>query len=205
MIAHRAAILLAGATTLATLSTPAIAQVPDDVVLNIMRQCARIDDPSARLACYDNNIRSAGATPRNTVPGETVVQGSGAVLNAPNTAGPSGFGREDIRGSGTPLRRADTTGAAGFGAEDVQSAQRFQAPQGELEQLRARVSRVRQIGPGLFTVTLEDGAVWRFTDGVPPTYRPPTRGSEVEISRASMGSFLMRYEGQQSVRVERVQ
>lgn len=200
MIAHRIAILLVGATTLATFHTQANAQVPDDVVLNIMRECARIDEPSARLACYDNNIRSARATPRNTVPGETVVLGSGAVLNGPNNTGPSSFGIEDVQGSGVAASSLDTSGSAGFGRENIQS---YQAPQGELQELSARVAGVRQVGPGLYVITLEDGAVWRFTDGVSPNYRAPSRGSEVEISRASMGSFLLRFEGQQSVRVER--
>ncbi len=184
MTAHRAKILLAGATALAALSAPASAQVSDEVVLNIMRECARIDDPSARLACYDNNIRAAGANPR-TIPGETVVSGSGAVLS-----GPSG---------------RSTTGRAGFGAEDIRGPERFEPRPGELQELTARVADVRQVGVGRYVITLEDGAVWRFADSVPSTYRVPREGSQVEINRASLGSFLMRFNNQQSVRVERVE
>ncbi|TIX50131.1 hypothetical protein [Alteraurantiacibacter aquimixticola] len=180
MIAHRAALFLAGAASLAAISTPASAQVADDVVLNIMRECARIDDPSARLACYDNNIRTAGANPR-TIPGETVVQGSGAVMSGPNT-----------------------TGRAGFGAEDIRGPERFELREGELQELTARVADVRQVGVGRYEITLEDGAVWRISDSVPQTYSVPRRGAEVEINRASLGSFLLRYRNQQSVRVERV-
>jgi hypothetical protein len=182
MNAHRAAILLAGAAMFATIHVSASGQVPDDVVLNIMRECARIDDPSARLACYDNNVRNTGASPRNTVPGDTVVQGSGAVLRGP-----------------------DTTGVSGFGMEDVRTPERFESRPGELQELTARVAEIRQVGAGRYVITLEDGAVWRFTDGVPTTYRVPRRGSQVEINRASMGSFLLRFQGQQSVRVERVE
>mgnify|MGYP000492403646 CR=1 FL=1 len=182
MIAQRAAVLLAGAATFATMSSPAIAQVDDSIVLNIMRECARIDDPSARLACYDNNIRSAGANPRNTVPGETVVRGQGAVLSGPGASG-----------------------AAGFGSEDVRGPERFQSRSEDIQQLTARVAGVRPSGPGRYIITLEDGAVWRFTDSVPANYSVPRQGSEVEINRASLGSFLMRYRGQQSVRVERVE
>lgn len=181
MNAHRATFFLTGAAALAVLATPATAQVADEVVLNIMRECARIDDPSARLACYDNNIRSAGANPRATVPGESVVSGSGAVLSGPNT-----------------------TGRAGFGAEDVRGPERFEPRPGELQELTARVADVRQVGAGRYVITLEDGAVWRFTDSVPGTYSVPRRGSEVEINRASLGSFLLRFRNQQSVRVERV-
>ena len=54
-LALRASFLLAGATV-AVAALPATAQVSDQIVLNIMRECAKIDDATARLACYDNNI-----------------------------------------------------------------------------------------------------------------------------------------------------
>src|SRR5690606_39592588 len=74
MPAHRATILLSAAVASLTLTAlPASAQVPDGVVLNIMRECAKIGDPTARLACYDNNIRQAGATPST---GQVVPQQS---------------------------------------------------------------------------------------------------------------------------------
>lgn len=179
MTAQRAIILAAGALTLAATAAPATAQVDDEVVLNIMRECARIDDPTARLACYDNNIRSAGADPRSTVPGDTVVEGSGA---PPSSSGPSGFGREDVR---TPDRFRE-------------------APPGELAEITSRVSSIRQREPGIYAFTLEDGAQWVFTDGVALSYRPPRAGSSVTIQRAAMGSFLMRFDNQPSVRVERI-
>lgn len=185
MIAQRAAIFLAGAASLAVFTMPASAQVPDNVVLEIMRQCARIDDPSARLACYDNNIRNAGANPRNTVPGETVVTGGpGVTTTAPNSgAAVTGFGREDVR---TPERFND-------------------APAGELAEIRARVQSVTMRQPGIYVLTLEDGAQWLFTDSVDNRYSVPRQGSTIEISRASLGSFLMRYNNQRSVRVRRIQ
>lgn len=180
MTAQRAIILAAGAITLAAGGSPAMAQVADDVVLNIMRECARIDDPTARLACYDNNIRSAGANPRNTVPGETVVEGA----------------------SGAPL---SSSGVTGFGREDVRTPDRFRdAPPGEVAEITSRISSIRQREPGIYAFTLEDGAQWVFTDGVALSYRPPSAGSSVTIQRAAMGSFLMRFGNQPSVRVERV-
>lgn len=179
MTAPRAIILAVGALTLAATAAPATAQVDDEVVLNIMRECARIDDPTARLACYDNNIRSAGANPRNTLPGDTVVEGSGAPLTS---SGPSGFGREDVR---TPDRFRD-------------------APPGEAAEITSRISSIRQREPGIYAFTLEDGAEWVFTNGVDFGYRPPRAGSSVTIRRAALDSFLMRFDNQPSVRVERI-
>ena len=181
MTAFRALTITAASLPLAFAATPALAQVDDAIVLNILRNCAQIDDPTARLACYDNNIRSAGGQPRNSVPGEMAV--------------PRG-------GSGAPL---DSGGPSGFGREDIRSPERFNStPAGELDELRARVSAVTQRQPGIYLITLEDGAQWIFTESVPFSYRPPREGDRVEIDRASLGSFLMTFDRQASVRVERV-
>ncbi len=161
-------------------SIPALAQVDDAIVLNILRNCAQIDDPTARLACYDNNIGAAGGQQRSSVPGQM--------------AAPSG-------GSGAPL---DTGGPSGFGREDIRSPERFETPAGEVDELRARVSAVSERQRGIYLITLEDGAQWLFTESVPFSYRPPRPGDRVEIDRASLGSFLMTFDRQASVRVERI-
>jgi hypothetical protein len=204
MIAYRAALILSGAASLCALALPAQAQIADDVVLNIMRECARIDDPTARLGCYDNNIRNAGPA-RNTVPGQVRAQGGGAVLN-PRGATVGDFGAEDIRGnSGPAVAAASGNGVTGFGREDVRTPDRFNAaPPGEQSAITARVASVEQRAPGMYSLTLEDGAVWTFTGSVDSSYRVPEGGSSVEISRAAIGSFLMRYDNQASVRVRRV-
>jgi hypothetical protein len=183
MIAHRATRLLAGSAALAVVAmsfaVPATAQISDDVVLSIMRECARIDDPAARLGCYDNNIRSASA-PRNTIPGQVRVQG------------------------GTPAP-VTGNGAAGFGREDVRTPDRFNAaPNGEAVEIAARVRAVAERGPGIYMVTLEDGAEWLFTRGAGASYIPPRAGSTVEIQRGALGSFLLRFDNQEAVRVRRV-
>ena len=64
--------------------------VADNIVLNIMRECARIDDPTARLACYDNNIRAAGGNP-NSVPGQMGAPSGGSAVEALVAAGAGGF------------------------------------------------------------------------------------------------------------------
>ncbi|MEN7537123.1 hypothetical protein [Aurantiacibacter flavus] len=179
MQAYRLAALAAGLTLpLAALPQPAHAQVDDAIVLEIMRQCARIDDASARLACYDNNVRSAGASPaRNTVPGQ---------IAAPQAS------------SAAPAVR-------GFGSEDVRRSDRFDStPAGQLDELTTRVTAVRMQQPGVYRLTLEDGAEWQFSESVPNSYRPPREGSVVTIDRAALGSFLMVFDNQMSVRVRRI-
>lgn len=179
MNAPRATYLLAGAAALLAATAPATAQVNGEVVLNIMRECAKIDDTSARLACYDNNIRAAGATPR-TVPG-----------NAPAP-----------RGGAAPV--AATGGTAGFGGETVRTADRFQTPAGEAAEITARVVSAQQREPGVYLLELEDGAQWLFSESVPNNFSVPRRGDSVTIQRASLGSFLMRIDKQAPVRVRRI-
>lgn len=179
MTAHRASILAASATAALLLaSPPAIAQVNGEIVLNIMRECAKIDDPTARLACYDNNIRSAGGTPRAPVSGQVQAPQGGT---APITSSaPSGFGAESVRTPRTAPSSAQTA-----------------------NQITSTVQAIREREPGIYAITLEDGAQWRFTNSVPRTYRVPRVGSTVEIERGALGSFLLRFDRQSAVGVVR--
>jgi len=179
MTAFRATILTAASLPMIALASPAAAQVDDDVVLSIMRQCARIDEPTARLACYDNNIRVGNTDmARPSVPG---------VMPRPQGSVP-----------------APNNGATGFGREDVRGPERFETPAGEVEELTARVQSVVQQTQGVYLLTLEDGAQWLFSETVDFAYRPPRAGSTVEIDRAALGSFLMVFDNQRSVRVRRI-
>ncbi len=180
MTAHRATILAVGAAALVLAGAPATAQVDGGVVLNIMRECAKIDDPTARLACYDNNIRAAGPASQVTAPASSQV---------PRAPG------------GAPVA-ANT--AQGFGAETVRAPQQRQAPAAQLNEISAAITAIRQRGPGIYAFTLEGGAQWQFSETVGSSYRVPRVGSTVEIERGSLGGFLMRFDRQQSVPVRRV-
>lgn len=182
MTAHRATILAAAAAALLLPGVPAMAQVADNIVLNIMRECARIDDPTARLACYDNNIRAAGANPRASVPGRMQVpQASAGAPAAGNTP-------------------------QGFGAESVRTPQRPQAPSpsGQVDEISTTIASIAQRGPGIYAFTIDGGAQWQFAQSVGSSYRVPRVGSTVEIDRGALGGYLMRFDSQEPVPVRRV-
>jgi len=63
---------------------------------------------------------------------------------------------------------------------------------------------VRPREPGIYAVTLEDGAEWLFAEGVSSSYRVPRAGSVVEIERGALGSFLMSFDDQTPVPVRRI-
>jgi hypothetical protein len=190
MKAHRAAMSLAGAALFAA-GTAAHAQrpgqIPDATVLNIVRECAKIDDPTARLACYDNNIRAGGFDGRApSVPGQGGrVSGSGAPnANGSGAYSPQGFGAASVKNSD----RFES------------SAERGQGPDG----ITARVAAVSQREPGVYLVTLDGGAQWLFSDTVSAGFRAPRKGDSVEINHAALGSYLLRFGNQEPVRVRRV-
>ena len=184
MLAHRAKVLSAtivsaGAAFLLLAGGPAGAQIDQETAVNILRECAKIDDATARLACYDNNIRNVGAAPRVAVPGRMSTPQGGSAPVAGNSP-------------------------RGFGAEDVRTPERFATPAGELQQINARISSIRPREPGIYAFTLEDGAEWLFAEDVTATYVVPRVGSVVEIERGALGSFLMRFDDQAPVPVRRV-
>ena len=189
MLAHRAkflgaTILAAGAASLLLAGGPAQAQMDQNTAVNILRECARIDDPSARLACYDNNIRNVGGTARVAVPGQMpVVQGGRAPV---------------VQGGGAPLA-ADSP--SGFGADDVRPQERYAS---QVRQIDGQVTAIRPREPGIYAFTLEGGAEWLFAESVAQGYRVPRAGSTVEIERGALGSYLMRFDDQTPVPVRRI-
>ena len=169
---------LLGGTALALTATPVAAQVNDAIVINIMRECAKIADPTARLACYDNNIRTAGASPRSVPGAMPTPSGSGAPV-APNAPG-------------------------GFGADDIRTPERFDPARNGASEISARVSAVREREPGVYLVTLENGAQWLFAESTNRAFAPPRQGGTVEIQRGALGGYLMVVGRQQGVRVTRI-
>ena len=178
--AQRTTILTAAAASLIVATGPASAQADQRTAINILVECSKIGDSTARLACYDNNINTA----RNSIPGAVPVSPRGVGGGAAPTAsqGPEGFGFESVR-----VRE-----------------ERFETPTTELQEVQVRISSAREREPGIYLVTLEDGAEWLFSEGVDFGFRLPRRGQTVEIERGAMGSFLMRIDSQAPVPVRRV-
>lgn len=177
--AHRAMLTATVAAVLASAPARALAQVDPNIVLNIMRECSKIGDVMARVACYDNNIRSVGGTAATAVPPQSRIPQRGSAPVA--SEGVAGVGREVGRSPEPPAVR--TVGLA---------------------RSTPVVTAVTERGPGAYLLTLEDGAQWEFAEGMSSSYQVPRPGSKVEIERGTLGSYRMRFDGQQPVRVRRV-
>jgi hypothetical protein len=175
--ACRGIFIAAGA---AALAVPFAAMAQDDPALvNIMRECGKIDEPAQRFACYDNTFRASEAAkptldPRPSAvpqPSNAPVVGSGVSAPVPETAHP-------------PHRSA--------------------APDSALARATLSVAAVVEKAPGTYILTLEDGEQWEFAESMGASYDAPRRGSAVQVQPGTLGSHRMRVDGQQPVRVRRV-
>jgi hypothetical protein len=155
--------MLAGAVFLVLGTGTAHAQLDDATIA--VRECRKLTDGAARIACYDN-IPVGQQADGPALPQASIVQAS-----------------------------------PDFGSKQLP---RPAAAPAEPRELTARLSAVAQRRPGVWLLTLEDGAQWEFIDSVPPSYAPPRRGDTVELIGAALGSYLLRYDGQRSVRIRRV-
>lgn len=167
---------LTAITALVLMPTASHAQNEDyEAIVTIMRACSVIEDLVARVTCYDNNI----------APGERAsVSAAGVQPNSPPAA-------------------ASPRQAEGFGANMVAST-RERARAEQTDEVEMQVSGSRMLEPGIYLVTMSDGAQWRFSDSAPGIYEPPRAGDTVRLKHGALGSVFMHFEGQEGLRVRRV-
>lgn len=153
------------------------------VTLAILRECARIADIPARVACYDRNVGVDVALAESPAP-------------------PVGFGANQLPVPAKPARDAAPQPSRQFGANQLPAPPR-PADQ-RVDRISAAVTAATQRAPGIWLLTLADGTQWQLVDAAPASYEPPRKGSEIEIAAASLGSYILRYRGQTGLRVRRV-
>lgn len=178
MRSGRVSALAIGAGLLLTAASPAGAQGLD--------ACRQIQDPQARLACYDGVAgQPAAPFPGPDSPRVGASRPAAPGMAAPPVAAPS------------PEQK--------FGAESVRqpTAARAAPPRPQqLEALTATVANVRQSGLGRVALTLDNGQVWQQTETVRLNL---DAGDRVTIERGLLGSYnLVPAGGSRLFKVERV-
>ena len=135
--------------------------------------CRAIADGAQRLACFDKAV--------------------GAMAQAEQTGDLVTIDREQRR---TVRRQA-------FGLT-LPSLAMFDTGEkaDETDRMAVTLARAARNPYGKWIITLDDGAVWRQIDDgeLEPAPKP---GAKAVIRRAVMGSYLMRIDGQSSIRVHR--
>lgn len=195
--------MVLAAVSLGSASAAMAQREADADTLARLDQCAQTEDMSSRLACYDGVMRARSAA-AGQAPGARAasqIRSAGAIASAAGAASPA----SPASPAASPASPAANPGAASdFGRETIRSPDRFEVPEGELQSLTATVASVREREPGVFAITLEDGATWQFMQSAGSIYRPPRRGSQVTIDRGAIGSFLLRFDGQRAIQVRRM-
>jgi hypothetical protein len=135
--------------------------------------CRSITDDGRRLACYDAAV--------------------GAMATAEKTGDLVTIDREQ--------RRAVRRQAFGLQLPSLAIFDRGEKPE-EADRITAKVAAAHRQGEGKWIIRLDDGAVWRQTDDN-ELLHDPHAGSTALISKGMLGSFFMKIDGQQAIRVHR--
>lgn len=166
--------------------------------------CVRIEDLSARLACYD---RAAGRSPNGasvSVPAPAPTPTPTPVPTpAPSPRAAAPAPAPAPMPAPAPARAPSVADpVAAFGATDATRARSSAEQPATLDRLEAKVVSVRKRPRGEQVLTLDNGQVWEQTE----TRNEPqfAAGDVVVIRKASLGSFLLtRANGSPTTRVKR--
>jgi hypothetical protein len=142
--------------------------------LEAVLRCRAMTDEHERLACFDRTVASFEEA---TASRQVVV-----------------VDRKQVRDTkrslfGLSLPSLPIFGGGGGDEEEVNS-------------IEGTVTSAYEDGEGRWVVRLEDGGTWHQTDAI-TLGRRPRAGSKVKISKAAMGSFIMRIDNQPGVRARR--
>ena len=137
-------------------------------------RCRALTDDSARLQCFD---AAAATLQQQAESRELVVVDSKQI-------------QETKRGLfGLDIPNLNPFGGGGEAVDEIKS-------------IESVVRSAMQDGDGRWVLTLEDGSTWAQTDSYPLAVNPK-RGHKVKVVKASMGSYMMRVNGQPGVRARR--
>ena len=165
-------------------------------------ECDRLTDPTLKLACYDavvDGLKSPApdAEPETVAPAAAPAPRPAAAANVPTdvpaavAAPAAATASPAAEVSGNPVPTADDT----FGLEDRIAAREREAVKAEASEQRvaARVVQVKEHHDRRFSVLLDNGQVWRETQG--SRVGIPKVGADVEISTGSFGGYRMTIDG----------
>lgn len=175
------ALSLVAALFLVAALTPTSALAQDDAAGEVLA-CDRINDPSDRLACFGDladRLRQGGARASRVVPPRP------ATLEAPSSAS---------RSANSAVNPATSTDDD-FGRDSIKNKtgqDKERAKKKRDERLSASIVRRWKTADGHFAVELDNGQIWRETDG--SKVRIPKRSTSVEIYRGRFGGYRMKIE-----------
>lgn len=141
-----------------------------------LERCRQLSDGAARLSCYDEAV--------------------GALLDGTRAGTVSIVDRNQLREARRSL--------FGFSMPRLPFFSGDRSAEEQSDELTSAIRSVRAIGGGHYRIVLEDGgAVWETTESY-TNFEPPAAGQKVVIKRGSLGSYMLRIDGQRGVKGRRV-
>ncbi|WP_375286021.1 hypothetical protein [Sphingomonas sp.] len=147
---------------------------PQPAIVTALAECRAIADDAARLRCFDAAAGAfAAAIDRKAV----------VVVDAEQV-------QEQRREQFGERKSLDLPVPAGTVGD-------------EIDQIDGTVRSAQQMRDGTWSLTLQDGSVWRQTDDN-PFGREPRAGDTVLVRRAALGTFKLKVANMPAIRVRRV-
>lgn len=92
---------------------------------------------------------------------------------------------------------------AEFGLSAAEREELRPAQERQLERVLATIAAAARVGAGYWRYRMEDGTVWQLIENR-RAFRTPQPGDAVVIRRGSLGSYFLDADGQQGMRIKRV-
>jgi len=159
-------------------------------------ECAALDDPAARLACFD------AAFPR--APRTSSAKPAAAAIAADEPVAATAVAADEPVAAAAVAADEPVSEAQKFGLSSKQRAALEPKPaEPALAATTAAVKTVRRLPSGYLLIGLDNDQVWQQTELDSQIRLQP--GDQVTIRRASMGSHLLDTPAHYSTRVRRIQ
>jgi hypothetical protein len=176
------------------------AQRADSVRVDV-GDCAKLQSPDERLACYDRRVEAA----RQPARADASSPSAAAPVSAPNPSQPgSARAAESAPAAASPrpleARAASISPAPSSGPLDRRALRRSadEPPAADSRELVATVTELRQTVPNSWLITFDNGEVWKqnfperyaLRTGQRVTLRPTKWGSSYRLSVEELGGFI---------------
>lgn len=171
-----------------------------------LARCAGLEDPAARLACYDaisghkaagkGSAASPAVPPGAAAASSTLPAPAAPAIAAPATAAPT-VAVPPAPAPATPF----SSDPKNFGFTEAQRAPA--SSQSAPKAIEARIAKISETRWGAASAVLDNGQTWEFIDGAQDAGLRPQ--DPITIKRGALGSFLLITPSKHSYHVRRTQ
>ena len=181
---------------LAATQTSNGANLPQELI-----DCRETASSAARLDCYDRLVDAHTASPGDSVDAGTDEIDAPAAVATPAAAAPPAAA-VTAAAEATPADKVSQEELFGKSGTEVRKSVQDATGAAEIDEIAARISKIRKSGSGYALITLDNGQVWKQTES--STLRL-SDNDEITIRRAALGSFKLRKSGRKTpMRVKRI-